>query len=143
METLSYPMCVQLSSQLVTKWPGADAHIVLLGDRPVKGKGKMTTYLLKVCVRRWNNGAGGEDRSTCGSKASHAVNALLTIWPQHGEWEQGLAAYKEAVAAGLQGDGKQAPEMPGALTSGCMALVGSPGALAAAYYIHPLSHTET
>jgi hypothetical protein len=48
METLSYPMCVQLSGQLVAKWPGADAHTVLLGDRSVKGKGKMETYLLKV-----------------------------------------------------------------------------------------------
>jgi hypothetical protein len=49
MESLSYPMCIQLSSQLVSQWPNAEAQAVMLGDRAVKGKGVMRTYLLKVC----------------------------------------------------------------------------------------------
>jgi hypothetical protein len=48
MESLSYPMCVQLSSQAVDMWPAAAIEAVCLGERPVKGKGTMTTYLLKA-----------------------------------------------------------------------------------------------
>jgi hypothetical protein len=31
-------------------WPEAQEHVVRLGERTVKGKGTMTTFLLKVSV---------------------------------------------------------------------------------------------
>lgn len=54
MESLSFPMCVQVSAAMACQWQEGDKGdaLVELGERDVKGKGRMTTYLLKVRRQR-------------------------------------------------------------------------------------------
>ncbi|KAJ9517318.1 hypothetical protein QJQ45_016688, partial [Haematococcus lacustris] len=47
MESTSFPMVCQVSSSLAAAWEQAPHQLVHAGDREVKGKGVMTTYLLK------------------------------------------------------------------------------------------------
>lgn len=49
MESNSFPLCVHVSEAVVQKSTNKD-QFVCLGERQIKGKGIMTTYLLKVCL---------------------------------------------------------------------------------------------
>ena len=48
MESTSVPMAVQVSQAVVDDMGTPDAFLAL-GERTIKGKGKMATFLLKVC----------------------------------------------------------------------------------------------
>jgi class 3 adenylate cyclase len=51
MESTSFPMCIQLSAATVDKWTSYTVDdLVCLGERSIKGKGSMTTYLVKVRI---------------------------------------------------------------------------------------------
>ena len=47
MESNSFPLCVHVSEAVVQKSTNKD-QFVCLGERQIKGKGIMTTYLLRV-----------------------------------------------------------------------------------------------
>ena len=49
MESTSFPMAVQLSAAAVADAANAD-RFSALGERMIKGKGIMSTFLLKVCM---------------------------------------------------------------------------------------------
>jgi len=47
MESNSFPMCIHVSQAVVDRYPARD-QFVSLGERQIKGKGIMVTFLYKV-----------------------------------------------------------------------------------------------
>jgi len=45
---MSFPMCIQVSAAVHKAWPDGHNQLQQLSAREVKGKGQMTTFLLKV-----------------------------------------------------------------------------------------------
>ncbi len=84
MESLSFPMCVQLSGAVVQAWPQAQEQSVCLGERHVKGKGLMTTYLLKV---RRVVGVGREGGPRRRSSRCAWASELSELRQREGQWQ--------------------------------------------------------
>lgn len=103
MESLSFPGCIQLSTAVYHAWPAGQDQMHCMGERTVKGKGIMTTYLLKVGGRWAAAGpglcwgqvavlvAGAQSR---GLVASMRADGDCMCWwcSQHGDYELGIKA---------------------------------------------------
>uniref|UniRef100_A0A7S0WIH5 Guanylate cyclase n=1 Tax=Chlamydomonas leiostraca TaxID=1034604 RepID=A0A7S0WIH5_9CHLO len=79
MESLSFPMCVQVSSDMAAHWDQASDQLVTLGERDVKGKGRMTTFLLKYgdweeAVKMWRETSSMREQAAVGGGPDRQVS---------------------------------------------------------------------
>uniref|UniRef100_A0A7S3VS63 histidine kinase n=1 Tax=Dunaliella tertiolecta TaxID=3047 RepID=A0A7S3VS63_DUNTE len=95
MESMSFPMCIQVSAAVHHAWPEGHSQLVQLEAREVKGKGKMTTYLLKHGL--WEEGKQTLEKEQAEAKARS--NAVLHKQQQ----QQQVSSQSNALEAGAKG----------------------------------------
>ncbi|KAF5834468.1 hypothetical protein DUNSADRAFT_8822 [Dunaliella salina] len=110
MESMSFPMCIQVSAAVHFAWPEGHSQLVQLEAREVKGKGKMTTYLLKH--GQWEEGKKTVEKELAEAKAKANM-------PQHKQLQQQAPLLKDMQDAGTKG----------AMANGVSGVAGSTAAL--------------
>eukprot|EP00983_Pelagomonas_calceolata_P048092 1140914-Pelagomonas_calceolata.AAC.5 len=88
-------MCIQVSAAVHHAWPEGHSQLVQLEAREVKGKGKMTTYLLKHGL--WEEGKQTLEKEQAEAKARS--NAVLHKQQQ----QQQVSSQSNALEAGAKG----------------------------------------